>query len=224
MDRKLGKGIVALIPDSDDKKEKVSTVAIESIVPNKYQPRKRFDESKLHELMESIKEKGIIQPVVVRPMGNGYELIAGERRLRAMKELGLTEVPVLIKDVGDADSLELSLIENIQREELNPIEEATAYKDLMDKFNFTQDSIAKAVGKDKSTVSNTLRLLALPRLIQDYITENMLSSGHAKAILALPTERARIRMAKTVIKRNLSVRQAEEAARKKTRTTARREK
>ena len=174
------------------------------------QPRKNFNSEKLKELKDSIKEKGIIQPIIIRPIEGGYELIAGERRFRAVKELGYHEIPAILKKVSDADSLELSLIENIQREELNPVEEANAYMELVEKFNFSQDEISKAVGKDKSTVSNTLRLLTLPKLIQDYISGDMVSMGHAKAILSLPTERAKIRFAKRVIKRNLSVRQTEE--------------
>ena len=151
----------------------------------------------------------------MRPVDGGYELIAGERRLRALKELGFTQLPVIIKDVGDADSLELSLIENIQREELNPIEEANAYRELIERFNLTYEEISKQVGKDKSTIANTIRLLSLPELLQEYLADNLLTIGHAKAILSLPGERARIRLAKKVIKRNLSVRQTEEIVRQK---------
>ncbi|MDD5439437.1 MAG: ParB/RepB/Spo0J family partition protein [Candidatus Omnitrophica bacterium] len=209
MEKRLGKGIGALIPENFEQKTGPQTVDIEKIIPNRYQPRKKFDQAKLNELVESIREKGIIQPVLVRPHGDGYELIAGERRFRAMKELGFTEIPVIIKEVTDADSLELSLIENIQREELNSIEEAHAYKQLSEEFNFSQDQISKAVGKDKSTVSNTLRLLSLPALIQKHIEENTLTMGHAKAILALPSDTAKIRCAKKIINQALSVRQAE---------------
>ena len=213
MDKKLGKGLSALIPkkmSASESFEAVSKIKIEKIKPNRSQPRKKFDSEKLNELKNSIKEKGIIQPVIVRTAQDGYELIAGERRFRAVKELGFTEIPAIVKEVNDADSLELSLIENIQREELNPIEEANAYKELMEKFSFSQDEISKAVGKDKSTVSNTLRLLTLPQLLQDYISDVLLTIGHAKAILALPTERSRIRFSKRIMKNSLSVRQAEE--------------
>jgi len=213
MDKKLGKGLSALIPkkmSASESFEAVSKIKIEKIKPNRSQPRKKFDSEKLNELKNSIKEKGIIQPVIVRTAQDGYELIVGERRFRAVKELGFTEIPAIVKEVNDADSLELSLIENIQREELNPIEEANAYKELMEKFSFSQDEISKAVGKDKSTVSNTLRLLTLPQLLQDYISDVLLTIGHAKAILALPTERSRIRFSKRIMKNSLSVRQAEE--------------
>ena len=213
MEKRLGKGLGALIPEKDrvfEETEKINQLKISSIKPNKSQPRKQFNAEKLQELKDSIRAKGIIQPVVVRPTEDGYELIAGERRFRAIQELGYEKIPAIIKNVNDADSLELALIENIQREELNPVEEAHAYMELLEKFNFSQDDISKAVGKNKSTVSNSLRILTLPKLIQEYISENNLSMGHAKAMLALPTERARIRFAKRIMKNSLSVRQAEE--------------
>ena len=219
MDRRLGKGLGALIPETTKEtieSDKIGKLKVSSIIPNKLQPRKKFDTTKLAELKNSIKEKGIIQPVIVRPTDDGgYELIAGERRFRAVKELGYDKIPVIIREVNDADSLEMALIENIQREELNPVEEASAYMELMNKFKFSQDEISKAVGKDKSTVSNTLRLLTLPKLLQDYIADNLITMGHAKAILSLPTERPKIRFAKRVIKKNLSVRQAEELIKQK---------
>jgi len=218
MDKRLGKGLGALIPEKstqDTSGDKVSTVDVSLVQPNKLQPRKFFDPDKLRELKESIREKGIIQPILVRVVEGGYELIAGERRFRAVKELGYSEVPAVVKNVNDADSLELSLIENIQREELSPIEEAKAYQELLEKFNFTQDAIAKAVGKDKTTVSNALRLLALPSIVQDHLSSGAITVGHAKAILSLPTERGRIRFAKRITNRNLSVRQAEELIRKR---------
>jgi len=212
MEKRLGKGLGALIPEKtiSEQSEKIGEIKVSSIKPNTLQPRKKFDNTKLQELKNSIKEKGIIQPVIVRPSGPGYELIAGERRFRAVRELGYEDIPAIIKDISDANSLELSLIENIQREELNPVEEARAYLELIEKFKFSQDAIAKAVGKDKSTVSNMLRLLTLPELIQEYIADSLISMGHAKAILPLATERARIRFAKRIMKRNLSVRQTEE--------------
>ncbi len=218
MEKRLGKGLGALIPEKtiiSDTAEMVVKIKINSIRPNRLQPRKKFATDKLKELKDSIKEKGVIQPVIVRTIEDGYELIAGERRFRAVKELGYSEIPAIMKEVSDADSLELSLIENIQREELNSIEEASAYMDLLEKFNFSQEEISKAVGKDKSTISNTLRLLTLPKLIQDYVSENLISMGHAKAILSLPTERPRIRFAKRIIRKNLSVRQTEELIKQK---------
>jgi len=215
MDKRLGKGLGALITEKPDSAEKINKLRIESIVPNKFQPRKKFDEGKLKELKDSIKAKGVIQPVIVRKTKEGHELIAGERRFRAMKELGFREIPAIVKDVTDADSLELSLIENIQREELNPIEEARAYTNLNEKFSFSQEEISKAVGKDPSTISNTLRLLTLPELIQNYIEDNLISMGHAKAILSLPTERSKIRFSKRIMRKSLSVRQAEELIRQR---------
>lgn len=213
MEKRLGKGLGALITEKEagaTTAAKVNSIKISLIKPNKLQPRKAFNEEKLRELKDSIKEKGIIQPVIVRTTEEGYELIAGERRFRAAKELGHEEIPVIIKEVNDADSLELALIENIQREELNPVEEARAYMHLMEHFKFSQDEISKAVGKDKSTVSNTMRLLSLPELIQDYVEKGLMTMGHAKAVLSLPTERGRIRFSKRIMRKSLSVRQAEE--------------
>jgi len=213
MEKRLGKGLGALITEKETNSatmSKVNNIKLSLIKPNKLQPRKAFDEDKLRELKDSIKEKGIIQPIIVRTMEEGYELIAGERRFRAAKELGHEEIPVIIKEVNDADSLELALIENIQREELNPVEEAKAYMHLMERFKFSQDEISKAVGKDKSTVSNTMRLLSLPELIQDYVEKGLMTMGHAKAVLSLPTERGRIRFSKRIMRKSLSVRQAEE--------------
>jgi ParB family chromosome partitioning protein len=218
MEKRLGKGLSALIPEKGrtaEITESVSKIKLDLIHPNKHQPRKAFDENKLKELKDSIREKGIIQPVIVRAVDDAYELIAGERRFRAVKELGLEEIPAIVKNVNDADSLEISLIENIQREELNPVEEANAYMELIEKFNFSQDEISKAVGKDKSTISNTIRLLTLPKVIQEFISQNLVSMGHAKAILSLVKEKERIRFARRILKKNLSVRQTEELVKQK---------
>ena len=225
MEKRLGKGLEALIPGKTAEEatsERISKLKIDTITPNKFQPRKKFADEKLTDLKNSIKEKGIIQPIIVRPVEGGYELIAGERRFRAVKELGYEDIPAIVKEASDADSLELSLIENIQREELNPIEEACAYLELIEKFKFSQDEISKAVGKDKSTVSNTLRILTLPKLIQEYISDSLISMGHAKAILPLATERAKIRFAKRIMKRNLSVRQTEELIKQRLQKTSKR--
>ena len=162
--RALGKGLSALIPPKDvvfvdaDKQERVVNIAVAQIKTNKYQPRVEFNEEKLNELIRSIKEKGIIQPVLVRRLHDGYELIAGERRLRAAKKLGIDKIPAILKEVSDIDMLEISLIENIQREELNPIEEAKAFERFITEFKFTQEKIAQAIGKDRSTIANTIRL------------------------------------------------------------------
>ncbi len=230
--RGLGKGLAALIPGSETTPGLLD-VDTKDIVPNPRQPRHDLDPDSLVELADSIREHGLIQPLIVTRIepeepvigettGPHYQLIAGERRFRAVKELGYEDIPAIVKDASDADSLELSLIENIQREELNPVEEASAYRELIEKFKFSQDEISKAVGKDKSTVSNTLRLLTLPKLIQEYISDSLISMGHAKAILPLVTERARIRFAKRIMKRNLSVRQTEELIKQRLQKTSKR--
>ncbi|MDO8525928.1 MAG: ParB/RepB/Spo0J family partition protein [Candidatus Omnitrophota bacterium] len=210
----LGKGLSALIPAREGfqaNKESILNIPIANIKPNKHQPRLEFNKEKLEELMSSIKEKGVIQPVLVRKAGDGYELIAGERRLRAAATLGMETIPVIVKDVADLDMLEISLIENIQREDLNPMEEAAAFQKFITEFNFTQEKIAASLGKDRSTIANTIRLLGLPKKIQEYISKNSITAGHAKAILSLPTEIAQIRLADIIIKKGLSVRETEKA-------------
>ena len=213
--RALGKGLSALIPPSQtvfvetEKHEKVSSLAVSAIKTNKYQPRVQFNEQKLNDLIQSIKEKGVIQPVLVRKSADGYELIAGERRLRAAKRLNLEKIPAIIKDVNDVDMLEIALIENIQREELNPIEEAAAFQKFITEFKFTQDKIAQVLGKDKSTISNTIRLLSLPKKIQEYISKEAITAGHARTLLAIPTENDQLRVCNLVIAKGLSVRETE---------------
>ena len=214
----LGRGLSALIPEKEsaaETKDVVLQLPISHIRTSKYQPRTDFNEEKLNDLVNSIREKGVVQPVLVRKTPDGYELIAGERRLRAVKNLGIDKIPAIVKDVADIDMLEISLIENIQREGLNPIEEANAFQKFITDFNFTQDRIAKALGKDRTTIANIIRLLGLPKKIQDYISKNMLSAGHAKAILSLPTESAQMRAAEIIIKKGLSVREAERMTSKK---------
>lgn len=218
MDRKvLGKGLAALIPEKARKKDeiRVENLKIDSIKPSKYQPREEFNKQKLNELISSIKEKGVIQPVLVRSSGEGYELITGERRLRAAKALGMDEVPALVREVDDADALGLALIENIQREELNPIEEAHAYRRLMDEFEYTQEKIGKVVGRDNTSISNSIRLLSLPKKIQDYVSGGALSVGHAKVLLSLTSSEAQLDFSRQVIKKGLSVRSLENLLRKK---------
>ena len=213
MTQKLGKGLDALIPDLGERKEKVVYLKIEDITPSRYQPRERFDEAKLSELIASIREKGVIQPVLVRPKGDGkYELIAGERRLRAVRSLEIKEMPALVREVEDVDALEISLIENIQREELNPIDEAHAYRRLSDEFNFTQEKIGQTIGKDRSTVANMMRLLLLPKKIQEFVENNTISMGHARAILSLEGEKERLKFCNRIVKKGLSVRQTENLA------------
>lgn len=210
--RALGKGLSALIPTRDNETgsgENILNISTSQIRTNKYQPRLEFNQEKLNDLINSIKEKGVVQPVLVRKAQGGYELIAGERRLRAAKSLNLEKIPAIVKDVSDVDMLEISLIENIQREELNPIEEAHAFQKFITDFNFTQEKIAKVLGKDRSTIANTIRLLGLPKKIQDFISKGVVSTGHAKAILGLPTENEQLRVCNLVVKKGLSVRETE---------------
>jgi ParB family chromosome partitioning protein len=217
----LGKGLSALIPDAapvEDFIEKgtgkvtggeLFTVKVADIVPNRYQPRKEFDDEKIGELTASVAEKGIIQPLIVRSTDDGYELIAGERRLRAAKGAGLERVPVVIKDVSDSEILQLALIENIQREDLNPIEEANAYLRLIEEFEITQEDLAGRVGKDRSTVANTLRLLSLPDPVREDVARGTLSSGHARALLSLSDERSILKAREKVTSKSFSVRETE---------------
>jgi len=210
----LGRGLSALIPQHDiifvkNSAESIINIPLSDVKANKYQPRSEFNKEKLNDLVNSIKEKGVIQPVLVRRAIDGYELIAGERRLRAAVILKLENIPAIIKDVNDVDMLEIALIENLQREELNPIEEAKAFERLTTEFNFTQDKIAQTMGKNKSTISNAIRLLGLPQKIQAEISKDTISAGHARALLSLPTENEQIRVCNVVINKDLSVRETE---------------
>ncbi|MDC0064994.1 ParB/RepB/Spo0J family partition protein [Verrucomicrobia bacterium] len=185
-------------------------VPIGEILPGPMQPRNGFDDASLNELTESIRENGIMQPLVVRPREGGYELIAGERRWRASQMAGLANVPIVIRDVDDRTALELALVENLQRENLDPIEEAKGYGQLVDQFDLTQEEVAAKVGKNRATVANALRLIKLPPEVQTYMRDGLLSSGHAKVILGLKQAKDQIAAAKRVIKKELSVRQTEE--------------
>ncbi|RMG99790.1 MAG: ParB/RepB/Spo0J family partition protein [Chloroflexi bacterium] len=210
--RGLGRGLGALIPGSDaatDAKQGVQTVPVASIQPNPHQPRTMMDEEKLAELAASIKEHGLIQPLIVTAVASGYILIAGERRWRACQLAGLTEVPVIIKEATPQEMLELALIENIQRADLNPLEEAYAYQQLMDEFGLTQEEVARRVGKGRSTVANLVRLLNLPPNIQQAVTDGRISGAHARALLPLPTPEMQTAAMNQVIKLSLSVRQTE---------------
>jgi len=203
----LGRGIEALLPE---RPEEVIKLDIDRILPGDYQPRKVFRDESLKELAESIKEKGVIQPIIVTRVGDGtFKLIAGERRLRAARLAGLKKIPAIIKDIASKDSLEIALIENIQREDLNPIETALAFERLKNEFNLTQEEIAKKVGKDRASVANYLRLLGLPEEIKKMLHEGNLSFGHAKAILSIEDRHAQIEIAKRIVKEELTVRQAE---------------
>ena len=219
--KRLGKGLEALIrPRSDEKipeSHGVDRISIRSIKPNPHQPRQKFDETSLDELTASIKEKGILTPITVQKVGNQFILIAGERRLRASKKAGLKKIPVYIIDVADdAEMIEMALIENIQRENLNPIEEAEAYIYLNNRFKFSQEKIAKSVGKKRVTISNSLRLLTLPREIKESIRNGRLSAGHGRAILMMKTHNSMIGLWKKIIKGKMSVRAAEDWSKEKT--------
>ncbi len=219
MDRKvLGRGLEALIPtEVQGSKERVQTLKIQQIQASKFQPRQTFAKEKIEELAQSIKEKGVIQPVLVRAIeGDRYELIAGERRLRAVQHLGLEEIPAIVRRVADADVLEMAIIENIQREDLNAIEEAKAYRRLSMEFGFTQDAVAERVGKDKSSISNLLRILNLPEKIQEYVTQDLITFGHAKALLAFVDPQKQLQVSEQIIKKGLSVRQIEAMTQRKT--------
>jgi len=218
----LGKGIKALIPDlsqeikseenfSGKEKRGVLELEVEKIKPNPFQPRRSFDPGKLDELANSIKEKGVIQPIIVRKIDDGYELVAGERRLVAVKRLGLSLIPaILTENLSKEGSLELSIIENIQREDLNPIDQGKGYKRLIEEFGLSQEDISKKVGKDRTTISNILRLLNLPDEVQEHVVSGKLSEGHARALLSLDSESQKITFAQEIVDKGLSVREVEE--------------
>jgi len=199
---------------TDSETETAKTVTIASVVPNPHQPRLSFDEEKLRELAESIREHGVLQPLVVSPLPDGtYELIAGERRLQASKRAGLAEVPVVVRDADERQKLELAIIENIQRHDLNPIEEAKAYARLIDEFGLTQEEVSKKMGKSRSAVGNAVRLLVLPVEIQRAVGEGRLSEGHAKALLAVENSEKQRALFELVMKSGLTVRETERQAR-----------
>jgi len=206
----LGKGLGALISDlGQAPMSEILTIPIDQISPNPAQPRKYFNKEKLAELASSVKEKGIIQPILVRKNDDGYTIIAGERRWRAAQQASLNRLPVIIKNVSEKEELQLSLIENLQREDLNPIEEGEAYQKLVESFHYTQDYLADILGKNKSTVSNMIRLLRLEEPIKAYIRQGLLSMGHARSLLSIFDFRERLRISKKIIQEGLSVRQTE---------------
>ncbi len=211
----LGRGLDALIPGFDSKEpadKDFFQCDIDLIRRNRHQPRRRFTEEDLTELSDSIRAQGIIQPLVVRKQDSGYELVAGERRLRAARKAGLKQVPVVVRAVDDAEMLQMSLVENIQRENLNPMEEADAYHRLITEFDLTQDQAAKRVGKSRSAVANFLRLRNLPRQIKESITSGSLSMGHARALLSIENTAAQLQLWTAVIRKGLSVRETENLA------------
>lgn len=208
----LGKGLSALIPDVPEApRPSTLEVDVDRISPSRFQPRTHVEPAGIEDLARSIKANGIIQPIIVRREGTGYELIAGERRWRAAQHAGLLKVPVIVKDVAANDGrlLQMALIENLQREDLNPIEEALAYRRLSDEFDLTQEQIADAVGKDRSSVANTLRLLRLPLAVRDHVGSGALSMGHARALLGLDNDDTITKASRDVLARGLSVRETE---------------
>jgi ParB family chromosome partitioning protein len=214
----LGKGLGALIPDLSalDEKEKkalgIAEIELDKIVPNEYQPRKFFDDGRLKELAASIREQGVIQPIIVHRIGTNYGLIAGERRWRATRLAGLKTIPALVREATKRELIEQALIENIQREDLNPLEAAEAFKRLQDEFKLTQEDLARRVGKERSTITNFLRILGLPKEVKQGLAAGSLSLGHAKAILSLERVRDQLQVAALITKKGLSVREAEALA------------
>ena len=212
----LGKGLGALLPDSLPKilpieRETTQDVPLDRIVPNRYQPRQAFESGELAQLAESVKRNGVLQPVLVRRKADGlFELIAGERRYRAARQAGLKSIPAVVRNSNDEQSMELALIENLQREDLNPMEEARAYHRLVTEFGLTQDTLAQRFGKDRSSVANSLRLLNLPNEIKELVESLKISMGHAKVLLGLSRPELQIKLAKRIIEGQLSVRQTEQ--------------
>ena len=208
----LGRGLSALIPDAPAApaaSERALEVDIDLLRPNRFQPRTHMDDGRIEELSRSIRSNGVIQPIVVRKADTGYEIVAGERRWRASQRAGLLKVPIVVRDIPDDKLLAAALIENIQRENLNPIEEAHAYRRLADEFAMTQEQIAESVGKDRSSVANYVRLLRLPTEIRDHVGAGTLSMGHARALLGLPDDAAQLRIGRDVVAKALSVRETE---------------
>ena len=209
--RGLGKGLEALLSDNLLEGAGVSEIDLTMIDSNPYQPRRDFDEGKLEELAASIKEHGVIQPIIVRRAGTRYHVIAGERRLRASRIAGLKEIPAIIKEAGESEMMQIAVIENVQRQDLNPVEEAAAYKRLIDEFALTQENVSDLVGKSRSAVANTLRLNKLPIDVLELVSRETLSEGHARALLGIRSTEGQSRLAKEAVRRKLSVRQLEEA-------------
>ncbi|MGH7818027.1 MAG: ParB/RepB/Spo0J family partition protein [Candidatus Binatia bacterium] len=217
--RGLGRGLSALIPTSPELRTETQRdsspreIAVERITPSRFQPRRTFDEAKIDELAASIRHQGIIQPLVVRPQSDGFELIAGERRWRAAMKAGLNRVPVVIRDASDHEALQLALVENLQREDLTPIEEASGYRRLQEEFHWSQEEMAERVGKSRPAIANSLRLLTLPSEVQQQVTAGNLPAGQARALLGLHTEPLIISACREVIAKGLSTRETEKMVR-----------
>ena len=225
----LGRGLSALIPDKEKSMDipvaahqevspegavqgSIVELEVKLIADNRFQPRQAYDEAKLDELAASIKQNGLLQPIVVRKSAKGYEVVAGERRLRAARKLGLLKIPVVLNDVGDKEAMVLALVENVQREDLNPVEKAETYRRLIDEFDYTQEEVARSIGKDRVTVANLLRLLKLPKEILQGLFEGKIAEGHARAILSVENDNAQMLLYLETIKKGFSVREVEERA------------
>lgn len=217
----LGKGLGALMLENNtDSMVSTSTLSINEIVPNKEQPRKTFDETALAELADSIRQHGVLQPLLVRPLANGgYQLVAGERRWRASRMAELKEVPVIIKELSDTEAMEIAIIENLQREDLNPIEEAEGLQALIDKCGYTQEEVAVSVGKSRPAITNSLRLLKLPEEVRDMAKDGVISAGHARALLAFDNQPMMIECAKQIVPKRLTVRDVEKMAKRPARAS-----
>lgn len=212
----LGKGLSAIFSENDtEDKNEIVTLKISQIEPNRTQPRRSFDEEALQELAGSIADHGVLQPILVRPqIYGGYQIVAGERRYRASRMAGLTEIPAIVRELSDSETMQLALIENLQRQDLSPMEEAQGYRTLMDSYGFSQEEVARTVGKSRSAVANTLRLLGLPEEIKPLLEEGRLSAGHARALLGLNDPKDIEAAAKKIVDESLSVRQAESLVKK----------
>ena len=213
----LGKGLDTIFAENETEDSNSSVMLkISEIEPNRSQPRKDFDENSLSDLAQSISQHGLLQPLLVRPLPiGGYQIVAGERRYRACRMAGLTEVPVTIRELSDTETMELALIENLQREDLSPIEEALGYKALIDEHGFSQEEVATSVGKSRPAIANSLRILKLPDSVLEYVKQDKISAGHARALLMLDNEEDMLELAELIYKKDLSVRQAEKLAKKK---------
>ena len=211
--RGLGKGLGALIPEGEESdRNSIVEIRITDIEANDKQPRKAFNDETLADLSESIKEHGVVQPIIVRKLGSSYQIIAGERRWRAARLAGKKTIPAIVKECSDLEVMELALIENLQREDLNSIEEAMAYKSLIEEYNMTQEEISRKIGKSRPAIANSLRMLQLPQEIKNMIAEGKISQGHARALLSISGEKNQIDMAKKIIAQQLNVRQIEKLA------------
>jgi ParB family chromosome partitioning protein len=211
--RGLGRGLGALLSSTPTDSDTLIEIGIDQVIPNPNQPRKMFEPGSLEELAASIRVSGVIQPIIVKQAGPGYQLIAGERRWRAARQAGLERIPAIVREASDAESLELALVENLLREDLNPMEESEAYRHLLDQFGWTQEQLAQRIGRDRTSIANSLRLLRLPDEIQADLRSNRLTMGHARALLALPTSTEQLKLRAEILAHDWSVRATEDSVR-----------